>query len=120
MNRHILSVSYDEQLLTTRRMLLEREGYKVTSALSRAEALAKCKQGAFDLLILGHSLPTADKQELIAVFRRSSAAPILLLRRQGEPMVAAADYNVLPDSPEDLLKTVANIFTKDSSPPESN
>jgi len=27
---------------------------------------------------------------------------------------------VLSDSPEDLLKTVANIFTKDSSPPESN
>ncbi|PYX92190.1 MAG: hypothetical protein DMG67_07685 [Acidobacteria bacterium] len=101
-------------------MLLEREGYKITSALSRAEAVARCKEGAFDLLILGHSLPTADKQELIAVFRRSSAAPILSLRRQGEPMVAAADYNVLPDSPEDLLKTVANIFTKDSSPPEPN
>ena len=119
MSRHILSVSYDEQLLTTRRMLLEREGYKITSALSRAEAIARCKEGAFDLLILGHSLPTADKQELIAVFRRSSAAPILSLRRQGEPTVAA-DYNTFSDTPEELLKTVANIFTQGSSKPESN
>ena len=69
MSRHILSVSYDEQLLTTRRMLLEREGYKITSALSRAEAVARCKEGAFDLLILGHGLlgETLLKQRLLDV-----------------------------------------------------
>lgn len=108
--RYILSVSYDEQLLITRRMLLENAGYKVVSALEFGEAIARCRHGAVDLFILGHSLPYADKQKLIKAFRRNCTAPILSLCRQGERIVASADYHTLSDDPNSLLSSVADIL----------
>ena len=111
MPTHILSVSYDEHLLVTRRLMLEREGHQVTSALGFAQATTRCKEGAFDLLIMGHTIPATDKQKLIEIFRSSCPAPVLSLRRQGDTLVAA-DFHVFSDSPDKLLKTVGNILTE--------
>lgn len=110
MSRNILSVSYDENLLTTRGLLLEREGYQVTSALGFTAGLAHCQSTVFDLFVLGHSIPDQDKLELIKAFRAKSAAPVLSLRRQGERLVDIAEYHAFPDHPGDLLDTVAEIF----------
>lgn len=112
MSKLILSVSYDEPLLNTRQRLLERDGYAVTSALGFAQALANCKGGAFDLLILGHSIPVADKEKLIKAFRSKHASPILSLWRQNEPIMVTAEYLAFSDNPEELLKGVATIFVR--------
>src|SRR5512146_3285696 len=74
MSKHILSVSYDENLLDTRRALLEKRGHQVTSALGFTQSAARCAEGNFDLFILGHSIPIDDKQELIRIFRANCAA----------------------------------------------
>lgn len=52
MSRRILSVSYDASLLATRKMLLEQQGYSVSSALGFSKALAHCHAGGFDLFRL--------------------------------------------------------------------
>ena len=107
---HVLSVSYDLPLLTTRRLLLEHASYKVTSAESFKEAVAKCKKGTYNLFILGHSIPTGDKKELIKNFRASCPAPVLSLKRRGEEDVSDADYRALPDRPDELMQLVASIL----------
>lgn len=112
MSKHILSVSYHEELLITRRMLLEREGYQVTSALGFTQSVARCKNGGFDLFILGHSIPDPDKDELIKVFRYANAAPVVSLRRHGELRVHTADFEVPVDDPSEFLKTVGTILGK--------
>jgi DNA-binding response OmpR family regulator len=112
MSKLILSVSYEEPLLKTRHALLERHGYAVTSALGFAQALAKCKDGAFDLLILGHSIPGADKEKVIKAFRSKHASPILSLWRQNEPIMATAEYLAFSDNPQELPKGVATIFAR--------
>ncbi|HLY91983.1 MAG TPA: hypothetical protein VKQ89_01880, partial [Candidatus Angelobacter sp.] len=71
MSKNILSVSYDASLLATRRMLLEQRGLNVTSALGFTQAIAHCNTPDFDLFVLGHSIPVADKEELIRTFRRT-------------------------------------------------
>jgi len=116
-SKRILSVSYDPNLLATRRMLLEQRGYTVTSTLGFTQAIAHCKIGGFDLFILGHSIPTSDKQELIKTFRESCPAPILSLERIGEDAVAS-DYRVYPDNPEELLRTVSRIVDLNVDPPQ--
>ena|SRR5579871_3477106 len=113
MPKQILSVSYDEPLLRTREMLLRREGYSVTSALGFTDAVENCKDGKFDLLILGHSIPDKDKRELIAVFHRQSKSPVLALRRHGETTPDSADHHAYPDDIEGLLKTVNRILDHD-------
>jgi DNA-binding response OmpR family regulator len=111
----ILSVSYDELLLHTRHLLLERDGYDVVSSIGFTESLEHCKRGGFDLFILGHSIPHSDKQELVETFRRVSKAPIISLRRSaGEQLVPGADYHIEPD-PEPLLNLASRVLGRDAA-----
>ncbi len=75
MSKSILSVSYDAMLLKTRSMLLKGEGYRVVSATGFEQAVTKCKIGAFDLLILGHTVPAEDKRALVKIFHEHCPAP---------------------------------------------
>lgn len=110
----ILSVSYDLPLLRTRNMLLEREGYEVVSTSTLQESLKRCREGGFDLFILGHSIPHADKQKLVKEFRRQCEGAVISLRRSaGDQAVDDADYAIEPD-PEPLLKLIAQITRKKS------
>lgn len=111
MQEKVLSVSYDEGLLKTREMLLQTEGYQVSSALGFGEAANQCRAGGFKLFILGHSIPLADKHQLIKISRVNCPAPILSLERAGEPRVDSADYHVLVDDPQELIEKVAEILS---------
>ena len=114
MAKHILSVSYNQSLLKTRELLLQREGYDVTSALGFTQAVSKCQNGNFDLFILGHSIPDADKRELIRLSRLQCAAPVLALRRHGEESPDGADAHVNPQDIKGLLKAVSVILSEDA------
>ncbi len=117
MAKRILSVCYDAVLLNTRRMLLEHEGYVVTSALGFTEAISRCMEGGIDLFILCHSLPDKNKEQLIKMFRSGCSAPVLSLRKTGERIVTAADYQVFSHKPDELLNAIARIFSRRVSAP---
>ena len=105
----ILSVSYDEVLLRTRHLMLERAGYGVVSVVSFQAALESCEGGSFDVFLLGHSLPHSEKLQLVRAFRRACPGPVIALRRNvGEQLVATADYHIEAD-PEPLLKLLEDI-----------
>lgn len=105
----ILSVSYNDLLLRMRQMILENEGYIVVSAHGLEHALAQCKEGSFDLFILGHSIPAHDKRQMVEAFQRECPGPIISLTRgASEQLVDGADYHLDPD-PEPLLKLIAEI-----------
>jgi DNA-binding response OmpR family regulator len=107
----ILSVSYDEPLLRTRHMLLQHSGYDTVSSLGFMASLQHCKEGKFDLFILGHSIPYSDKKQLVEEFRHACPAPIISLRRNsGEQLVDGADYHLEPD-PEPLLNLVERVLS---------
>jgi len=111
MSKSILSVSNDAMLLTTRRMLLEGEGYCVVSALGLEQAAAQCKTGNFDLLLLGHTIPNADQRKLINIFHEHCPAPVLVLRRPGDSAPPEAEYHSLADSPQNLIALVKQILS---------
>jgi DNA-binding NtrC family response regulator len=113
----ILSLSYDDVLLRTRNMLLEREGYKVVSASNLETGIAACESGPFDVFVLGHSIPIADKQEMVQAFRRRCPGVIISLRRGlGDELVVGADFHIDPD-PEQLLSRIASIVKEKTSNP---
>ncbi len=105
----ILVVSNDNVLLQTRRMLLESNGYEVVASLGYEASVEQCKRGGFDLFILGHSMPQADKQKLVSTFRRECPAPIISLLRPNEAPLADADYHIEPD-PVKLLELVDGLL----------
>ena len=115
MSKRILSISYDQALLATRKMLLEHRGYHVTSALGFTDAVEQCQQAHFDLCILGHSIPEKDKLNLIKTFRSNCAAPIVSLERIGEKQVPC-DFHASPDDPARFVAVVDNILAGREQP----
>lgn len=113
--RRILSVSYDSALLGTREMLLEQAGYQVKSVGDLSDALRECRNGGYDLFILGHSLDYDDKLALLGAFRRRCSAPILALKRVGEKTLPPEVLVVDPASPEEFLVTVEQALAAGSS-----
>ncbi|HEY2360782.1 MAG TPA: hypothetical protein VGK36_06690 [Candidatus Angelobacter sp.] len=109
MSKRILSVSYDQALLATRKMLLEHRGYNVTSALGFSDAVEQCQNSDFDLFILGHSIPEKDKLNLIKTFQGNCPAPIVSLERMGEKQVSC-DFHASPDDPAKFIQVVDDIL----------
>jgi len=109
----LLSISYDAALLRTRHLLLKAEGYRVTSVGTRGEALQRCTEGGFDLVILGHSIPVADKQTIIRELREVCDTPILCMLTGTEQALAATDYVFhTEDGPRGFVERVREIVTK--------
>ena len=114
---HILSISYDAELLRTRKLLLEQKGHRVTSAEGFADAFRICggPNAQFDLIVLGHSIPHQDKRAMIKHCVQTCCCPVLALTRENEPPVEEAARSVPPD-PDALLTAVQEILTEASSP----
>ena|SRR5262252_7251578 len=117
MSKSILLISYDSALLIARHTLFEQEGYRVSSALGFREAMRASEDGSFDLLILGHSIPRADQEELIRAFRGGSDAPILSLwtHHDHEGVTDGINYLAFSDTPDKLLASVESIFARKRS-----
>ena len=105
----ILSISYDKALLHTRAMMLSREGFEVESAVGFTAAIQACKKGKFDLVIMGHSIPSEDKAAIVKQLRAVCATPILALRRPNEPPIKTAEYNLDSGDPQSFLSYIKEI-----------
>ena len=112
----MLSISYDKALLHTRAMMLSREGFEVESAVGFTAAILSCKNGRFDLVIMGHSIPSADKLAIVKQLREVCATPILALRRPNEAPIKTAEYNLDSGDPQRFLSYVKEITTHQTQP----
>lgn len=107
----ILSVSYEHALLVTRHQILAKQSeHAVTSVRDLPEALEACRSDEqFDVLVIGHSIPHAEKETLIHAFRdKRPKAAVVALKRHGEDILQDADLSIEPN-PQELLKTLANL-----------
>jgi DNA-binding NtrC family response regulator len=106
--KRLLCISYDESLLTTRKMILERAGFDVTPAFGSAEASRICSfDPMFDLIVMGHSIPRADKAALVGMLRSNCKAPVLSIRRHLDQPLPEADFSVdSQEGPDALVEAV--------------
>jgi DNA-binding response OmpR family regulator len=108
----ILAVGSDQLLLGTQRLILQSAGYCVVSALSVIEAINRFLSGDFDLVILGHSIPTKDRDRLTSVIRESgSLIPIVLIAGPHHQGDSFADTTIESD-PKTLLVEIKEILGK--------
>lgn len=112
MAKRILSISYDLSLLWTRQLLLEQLGYEVVSAEGFAQAwdAAEDKHNRFDLIILGHSIPTNDKSAIVTHMQDSCDCPILALLRPYESPVSEATRSIDAGDPNAFLTAVRDML----------
>jgi hypothetical protein len=98
-------------------MLLEQDGYVVTSAHGFAEAMERCTSTSYDLVLMGHSIPRKDKGALAAAVKQHCKSPILSIRRHGDLPLPEADYSVDADEgPTTLLAGIKTILQGQGKP----
>ena len=112
----ILSIAYHESLLHTRAWILELAGFCVISAQTLRQALILCQNSAFDLVIIGHSLPRKDR-ECLAAIARMRHIRVLSLFKPGDPPLAGADFSLeAMEGPEKLVEIINRLLTSPRPP----
>jgi CheY-like chemotaxis protein len=78
----ILAVGFDPSLMRTRSLVLQSAGYIVESASSLKEAVTRFRGGDFDLVLLCHSIPMKDRDQLTCLIRATgSLTPVVSIAR---------------------------------------
>ena len=122
---HILLVDDDRRIRDLLSRFLAGEGYRVTTAMSAADARAKLNGLHFDLLILDVMMPGETGFDLARFIRQSSSVPIVMLTARHEAearieglQIGADDYVAKPFEPRELALRINNIL-KRTAPPQA-
>jgi DNA-binding response OmpR family regulator len=108
----LLNISADPELRASRQKVLESGGYQVLSPLNIMEVEQACKKRRFDAVILGHTLPAAEKRRVTATIRSlcSRQTPVLGIYAVSPEEVAEADLAVPAYEPQALLEGVRKLL----------
>lgn len=116
---HLLVVDDDRRIRDLLSRYLVREGYRVTTAESAAQARAKLEGMCFDLLILDVMMPGESGFDLARSIRTVSNVPILMLTARSETdnrikglELGADDYVAKPFEARELSLRIANILKR--------
>jgi CheY-like chemotaxis protein len=119
MSLYVLLVDDSAVQAATRRMILERAGYRVTVSLDAQEALnLLSRQGCearYSLVITDHIMPTLTGAEFVASLREvCQQLPIVVLsglaEAESEYEGLDVEFHLKPFAPEELLATVARLI----------
>ena len=105
----ILSVASNEVLQTTRRLLLEQQGFSVHSALNLAEVEAMDKASPVDMALIGHGFRGSDKRKIANLINHHYPGLPILEMCFNSPEIPGADF-VLSDSPHELIAAIKMVL----------
>jgi DNA-binding response OmpR family regulator len=107
----VLVASRDPSLADVRKQTLELAGYRVIAASSHLDVLTACQREKLHLVLLGYSLPPAEKRRVSAEVRQHCHTPILELYKSEAPTLQASSYlhQHFSDTPIDFMDAVRAI-----------
>jgi DNA-binding response OmpR family regulator len=80
----IVVASRDPGLEDTRKRVLEQAGYDVIAVREASQVGQTCRERSVSLLVIGYSVPPAQKRHIWQEARHKCHVPILELHRSGE------------------------------------
>jgi DNA-binding response OmpR family regulator len=108
----ILVVSHDNRLADIRRNKLESAGFRVLQAMDIRAIAEACENNSVDLVMIGYSLPPAEKRRAWVEARRACKVPILELYTDERPHVLEASYFHRSAEEADFLSVVEDLLSK--------
>ncbi len=126
----VLVVDDEEDILELVRYNLNKDGYKITCALTGEDALKKARSEIYDLIILDLMLPGIDGLEVTRKLKddqKTRSVPVVMLTAKGEESdvvagleLGADDYITKPFSPRILTARVRAVLRRKSTEPEDD
>ena len=115
----ILVVDDEANIRNVIKEYAEFEGYEVEEAIDGMEAVSKCKDEDFDIVIMDVMMPRLDGFSAIKEIRKTKNIPVLMLSARGEEYdklfgfeIGIDDYVVKPFSPKEVMARVAAITSR--------
>ena len=119
MSQLILVVDDEPKVARLARDYLEKNGFRVTTAVDGQSALAVARREKPDLVILDLMLPKIDGREVCRILRRESDVPIIMLTALSEEIdqvtgleIGADDYIIKPFSVRALVARVRALLRR--------
>ena len=115
----ILVVDDEANIRNVIKEYAEFEGYEVEEAVDGMEAVSKCKDQDFDIVIMDVMMPRLDGFSAIKEIRKTKNIPVLMLSARGEEYdklfgfeIGIDDYVVKPFSPKEVMARIAAITSR--------
>lgn len=107
----ILTVSFDNLSGLARNVLLAHAGYAVSPATSTTRAFELLEKMHFDLVIIGDTVPTAERRLLFLEIARKFDSPILLMDSgEADPLIRARAHINADATPLQLMTLVSSLI----------
>jgi DNA-binding NarL/FixJ family response regulator len=112
----ILALGLDS-LVAAQRSVWQSAGYFVTPIKSISEAIVHLREGDFDLVLLGHSIPTDSRERFTFLIRESgSRTPVVSITDSSTERDSFADATIRND-PASLLKSIRELMAERARAP---
>ena len=116
---HILVVDDESRIRAIIRKYAEFEGHRVTEATDGMDAVYKCRENAYDMIIMDIMMPELDGFSACREIRKITQTPIIMLSARGEEYdkingfeLGIDDYVVKPFSPKELMLRVEAVLKR--------
>lgn len=118
----LLLVDDEEKIIEVLREYAEFEHYHVDSASNGMEAIQKCNENKYDLIIMDVMMPKLDGFSAVKEIKRKNDVPVIMLSARGEEYdklfgfeLGIDDYVVKPFSPKEVMARVSAVLKRRNS-----
>ena len=115
----LLLVEDDADIVKNLTLLLQQDGFEVTTASGQAAALQALEQQSFDLLLLDLSLADGNGYPVCTAAKKAYHTPVIFLTASGDEMsvvagldMGADDYIAKPFRPLELLSRIRSVLRR--------
>ncbi|MGO5137136.1 response regulator transcription factor [Clostridium butyricum] len=120
--KHIFLVEDDKVIAKNLTLLLNSEGFTVTHATTRGDAISMLAQNKFDLALIDISLPDGNGFTVCTEIKEMMNIPVIFLTASGDESsvvtglnMGADDYITKPFRPRELIARIKNALRKSES-----
>lgn len=119
----LLIVDDEVKIIEVLKEYAEFENYEVDGAENGIEAVEKCKNNRYDLVIMDIMMPKLDGFSAVREIRKFSQVPVIMLSARGEEEdkikgfdLGNDDYVVKPFSPKEVMARVKAVLKRGAKP----